>query len=99
MRLSRLLGIKSRKIKRTSKMTELGGPSIVETHLNRLSPLGPALQLGGRIQGYGTQLLLYPMAEVVRALDILGAPLFSFLPFSGVSAASNILNKNFLGKV
>ena len=75
--------------------TEPGGPRMVETHSKRLSPLGPALQLGGGSNEIPPSSFWIRLAEVVSAFDIFGVPvLLSFLDFSGVSAlepASDIL--------
>lgn len=68
---------------------------MVETHSNRLSPLGPALQLGGGSREIPPNSFWILLAEVVSAFDILGVPaLVSFFVFSGVSEldpASDIL--------
>ena len=75
--------------------TEPGGPRMVETHSKRLSPFGPALQLGGGSNEIPPNSFWIRFAEVVSAFDIFGVPvLLSFLDFSGVSAlepASDIL--------
>ena len=68
---------------------------MVDTHSNRLSPFGPALQFGGGSSEIPPNSFWIRLAEVVRAFDIFGVPvLLSFLDFSGVSAlepASDIL--------
>ena len=64
--------------------TEPGGPRIVDTHSYKLSPFGPALQLGGGSNEMAPSSFWIRLADVDRALDIFGVP-FSFLDFSGVS--------------
>lgn len=57
--------------------TEPGGPSIVDTHSYKLSPLGPALQLGGGSNVISANSFWILLADVPSAFDILGLCLFS----------------------
>lgn len=66
--------------------TEPGGPSIVDTHSYKLSPLGPALQLGGGSNVISANSFCILLAEVPRAFDIFGFGLVSL--FSGLLSAN-----------
>ena len=57
---------------------------MVDTHSYRLSPLGPALQLGGGSRVISPSSFWIRLAEVLRALDSLGGGR-SFFGFSGDS--------------
>lgn len=52
--------------------TDPGGPRMVETHSYRLSPLGPALQLGGGSSVISASSFCILLALVLSALDIFG---------------------------
>lgn len=58
--------------------TDPGGPRIVDTHSYRLSPFGPALQLGGGSSVISANSFWILLADVPSAFDILGFGLFSF---------------------
>lgn len=52
--------------------TDPGGPKIVDTHSYKLSPLGPALQLGGGSRVISANSFWILFAEVPKAFDIFG---------------------------
>lgn len=71
--------------------TEPGGPKIVDTHSYRLSPFGPALQLGGGSSVISASSFCIRLAEVPSALDILGVDLVSLRGSSLVAVEFELL--------
>lgn len=64
---------------------------MVDTHSYRLSPLGPALQLGGGSNVISASSFCIRLAEVPSALDILGVDLVSLRGSSLVAVELELL--------
>lgn len=61
---------------------------MVDTHSYRLSPLGPALQLGGGSSVISASSFCILFAEVLKAFDILGLGFVSLASLTGVVAVA-----------